>query len=1099
MNIQGLTKTKMIEVEEAVGPNTIMCLTETQRKVDDIGTKKNLKVLVSMRDMKDRKGGGLMVMYEEKERLYFEKKECRNADMMMLEGQVGAVRMRIIVVYLRTGNEVEVMEYNRKIMGEVEEKVQQVQDKEIGVLLLGDFNAHLGYVGHHQENRNGKAVNEMMERMDMILLNLEERCEGTYTWECGERKSVIDLVMVNGKAYEQFAGMKIDEDREEFDLSDHAMITVKLKMAHKVKKNGERGGWITTDYYDMDEKKMKVFRERVEEKLIAVAEMNIKTLNEVVKQQAEEVLKKQYKRKRREDGGKEKPWMNEEIRKAIKERKKYNREARNAKDEETKKSAREKYKEKRERAKELIRMAIGKQEEKIAKELREKRNGRYIWDNIRKLRGEEMRRQEQVAIYDKNGEKMEEREMEETIRYHWNGVLKKHPNRMTEKWTNEKKEQYEEMLKNCSKIEKKEEGKIQLPRVGEPYKKIKVMENGEITEEEVRKILKKIKNRKAGGVDGMKGEMYKELEKGKVAVQSICESFNKILQEGKEPDTWKMARMKMIPKKKRPEVDELRPLTMTDALYKVMMAVVREKIEGQIEKNGMRRLEQTGFTGGCEIIDNLIVLRECVEEAYRKNEELIVVAIDFRKAFDSVKREALVDLLCEMKIPTGIVDFMVRMYTGETRRMEMGGVEIEMEATSGIKQGCTASTTLFKMVTYKMIEELSRAGCVTVGRVRVASMFYADDGLLLARSTEEAERKIRIVKKVGERYGLKVNEGKSQCMRFNGREQQEEIEGIGLVEQMKYLGVNVCNRKKMFEKQKEAIRKEAKQLSNMTHSVLERSCHRVIVGKSYWKGVALPRVLYAVEVMDMTEEDIRRLQVMENGVLRKMLNAPSYAVVAGLRGEVGIGTMKSRLIRGRLQYVRRKKQGEDSIAARMMEEMIEHGGSSWMKKTVEYMKWIGIGVEEVGLSTGEQLKKKIAQKVEEEWRQELEGKSSMARYRMRKQKMREEDYDGSPESRVWLRARLNCMELKDRERFEGGDGSCVMCDGGKEDLKHFVMDCRKLDRERGVAIELQRPREENEEDVMGRFLYGEERIWRRRWALYGMWKKRREILKRMEE
>ena len=118
---------------------------------------------------------------------------------------------------------------------------------------------------------------------------------------------------------------------------------------------------------------------------------------------------------------------------------------------------------------------------------------------------------------------------------------------------------------------------------------------------------------------------------------------------------------------------------------------------------------------------------------------------------------------------------------------------------------------------------------------------------------------------------------------------------------------------------------------------------------------------------------------------------------------------------------------------------------------------------------------------------------------MRKQKMREEDYYGSPESRVWLRARLNCMELKDRERFEGGDGSCVMCDGGKEDLKHFVMDCRKLDRERGVAIELQRPREENEEDVMGRFLYGEERIWRRRWALYGMWKKRREILKKMEE
>ena len=34
--------------------------------------------------------------------------------------------------------------------------------------------------------------------------------------------------------------------------------------------------------------------------------------------------------------------------------------------------------------------------------------------------------------------------------------------------------------------------------------------------------------------------------------------------------------------------------------------------------------------------------------------------------------------------------------------------EIEIEVTSGIRQGCTASTALFKLITYKVIEEMRK-------------------------------------------------------------------------------------------------------------------------------------------------------------------------------------------------------------------------------------------------------------------------------------------------------------------------------------------------------------------------------------------------------
>ena len=53
---------------EETGDDSIMCLTETQKKVDDIKIVKDVKIIQTMREMQDRKGGGLLIMYKEKEK-----------------------------------------------------------------------------------------------------------------------------------------------------------------------------------------------------------------------------------------------------------------------------------------------------------------------------------------------------------------------------------------------------------------------------------------------------------------------------------------------------------------------------------------------------------------------------------------------------------------------------------------------------------------------------------------------------------------------------------------------------------------------------------------------------------------------------------------------------------------------------------------------------------------------------------------------------------------------------------------------------------------------------------------------------------------------
>ena len=55
-----------------------------------------------------------------------------------------------------------------------------------------------------------------------------------------------------------------------------------------------------------------------------------------------------------------------------------------------------------------------------------------------------------------------------------------------------------------------------------------------------------------------------------------------------------------------------------------------------------------------------------------------------------------------------------------------------MDVTSEIRQGCTASTTLCKLITYKIIQEIQQIHGYTDDALRIDYLFDADDGMILA-------------------------------------------------------------------------------------------------------------------------------------------------------------------------------------------------------------------------------------------------------------------------------------------------------------------------------------------------------------------------------
>ena len=106
----------------------------------------------------------------------------------------------------------------------------------------------------------------------------------------------------------------------------------------------------------------------------------------------------------------------------------------------------------------------------------------------------------------------------------------------------------------------------------------------------------------------------------------------------------------------------------------------------------------------------------------------------------------------------------------------------------------------------------------------------------------------------------------------------------------------------------------------MTNSVIGKSCHRVMMGKTYWRGVVLPSALCGAEVIDMKGEEINKLHKAENTAMRRILRAPKWAAQAAIRREIGISNMKSRIARSRLLYLRRIETGNNEVLKRILKD-----------------------------------------------------------------------------------------------------------------------------------------------------------------------------------
>jgi len=81
---------------------------------------------------------------------------------------------------------------------------------------------------------------------------------------------------------------------------------------------------------------------------------------------------------------------------------------------------------------------------------------------------------------------------------------------------------------------------------------------------------------------------------------------------------------------------------------------------------------QCGFRRNRSTIDHIFCIRQIVEKKWEYNEEVHHLFIDFKEAYDSVRREVLYKILIEFGIPRNLVRLITMSLTETYSRVRVG-------------------------------------------------------------------------------------------------------------------------------------------------------------------------------------------------------------------------------------------------------------------------------------------------------------------------------------------------------------------------------------------------------------------------------------------
>ncbi|XP_014216449.1 golgin subfamily A member 6-like protein 22 [Copidosoma floridanum] len=284
------------------------------------------------------------------------------------------------------------------------------------------------------------------------------------------------------------------------------------------------------------------------------------------------------------------------------------------------------------------------------------------------------------------------------------------------------------------KLGGKDEKAMMIEKVVEENARIEksTQDQEELSKEELKRLINRLKPRKAPGDDKLENEIWKYMPKEVDA--ALWELMKKVWEEGRIPVQWRRG---------------------------VICTIVKE-IEQKLAES------QFGFREGRGVMEAIYTLKHIVEDKLSKPKgKIFACFIDLKEAFDRVDRTVLKERLQDMEVSKILISRIMDIYK-ETSIVKVGDEKSdEFWTERGVRQGCPLSPTLFNVYLVDLEEEMRKGqvgGC-RIGNEKIWSLSYADDIVLIADREEELKDMLKRFKKNTPNY-LVEEECKLESMKM---------------------------------------------------------------------------------------------------------------------------------------------------------------------------------------------------------------------------------------------------------------------------------------------------------------------------------------------
>ena len=284
---------------------------------------------------------------------------------------------------------------------------------------------------------------------------------------------------------------------------------------------------------------------------------------------------------------------------------------------------------------------------------------------------------------------------------------------------------------------------------------------------ELKAAIDSMKAKGAPGSDNISPRFLKAL--GSIALRYLLGIINESWSYGRCPASWREAVIVPLLKKGKPasKVDSFSPVSLTSCIAKTMERMVASRLSYLAESNGWWSEDQAGFRRMRSCEDQVLRLSQSISDAFqdRPASRTVMALLDFSKAYDTVWRERLLEILLDKGVPLLMTKWIKGFLSDRKARVRLDNtLGRNFKLHQGAPQGAVLSPLLF-LFYIDGIRDVAPEG------VKVS--MYADDIAVWAQSRDKIAALSKVqeaIKKFGiwsEEHKLTLNPHKCEISFFS--------------------------------------------------------------------------------------------------------------------------------------------------------------------------------------------------------------------------------------------------------------------------------------------------------------------------------------------